>query len=403
MSTPDFKLFTLFALIVACIVLRVSVEKTGYRSPDSADYLEVAQNIVDGKGFYYSTGNTSTPNLSEKLSYFAIWPLGYPLLISAFALIFPTSVFWASKLVNIFFLGLCFLLFRKMNNEKAYLLSLIMCSFTFLEVFSYTWSEAPFVFGILWFVYLVHRFLQDENNNKYILLLFLCSLFLFLIRYIGGISFVILGGISAWFFLRKNLKPALRLFFITILLSSIAGLYLYNNYLQTGYLTGGERFYPDRESLGLFTWYLFVGLFNEFFIIRNYYWRGENPDSLFWFTSIIQIFLITFVYLKYLKEESVTISLKSNLIILYVAMGFIYLIVLTFLRFFSPFEPFDYRLLSPFSICIYTAFFLFLTDANRSANIVGAYKYIILFFVASLILNLPKTYLVETLWNLIPE
>ena len=402
MYSSDLKLIAIFAIVAATIVLRVVVESTGYCTPDSEYYLEAAQNILDGRGFYHSNQypipKVKTP---KNQTYFAVWPLGYPLLIAGFAFFFSISVFWASKLVNIFFLGLCFLLFRKMNRKNAYLLSLTMLSFTFLEVFSYTWSEAPFIFGMLWFAYLLYYYLQNVNNFKCLLLLFSSCLFLFLIRYIGGFSFLILGSICAWFMLQKKYKPAFKLLSILVLLNIIGGLYFYNNYLQTGYLTGGERLFPDRESWGLFIWYLFVGLFNEFFIIRNYYWRGGSPDTLFWITSIFQVLLMVFIYFKYLKEQLTFIYFRNNLATLYVVIGMIYLLILIFIRLFSPFDPFDYRLLSPFSICMYTALFILLINPKLTANITGAYRYIIIFFFVSLILNFPKMYLIEIFRSLI--
>ncbi|WP_026464084.1 hypothetical protein [Adhaeribacter aquaticus] len=402
MSTSDLKLLALFFIIAAVIILRVTVESTGYRDPDSNAFLEVSQNILDGKGFYHSK-TLPIPEIKtlENQTYFAIWPLGYPILISGFAYLLSLPVFWASKVVNIFFLGLCLLLFRKMNREYAYLLTLIMCSFTFMEIFSYTWSEPPFIFCLLWFVYLLYNFMQDENNNKYLILLFISSLLLFFIRYIGGFSFIILGLLSTWFLLKKRFKPALKLLSITILLSTIAGLYLYNNYIQTGYLTGGERFFPDRESTSLFVYYLFVGLFNELFVIRNYYWGNSNPDLLFWVTAIFQFSIMIFIYLRFIKRELTKISSEDNLSILFGIIGFIYLFVLILLRKYSPFDPFDYRLLSPFSICIYTALMLFLINPVRSTTINKSYKFIILFFFSSLILNLPKVYLFEVFRSLI--
>ncbi len=148
MYEPDLKLFSLFTVIAAIIILRVSVERTGYTSPDSLYYLEVAQNILLGKGFYFS-GVNAAPESSGKQTYFAIWPLGYPVLIAGVAFITALPVFWASKVVNLISLGLCFYLFRIMNKERAYLLALPLTSFTFFEVFSFTWSEAPFLLGIL--------------------------------------------------------------------------------------------------------------------------------------------------------------------------------------------------------------------------------------------------------------
>ncbi|WP_146904285.1 hypothetical protein [Adhaeribacter aerolatus] len=401
MSTPDYKLLALFALIAAVIVLRVKIESTGYRSPDSWYYLECAQNILDGNGFYHSN-EYPIPEIKtlENQIYFAVWPVGYPLLIAGFSFLFSLPVFWASKLVNIFFIGLCCLLFRKMNREYAYLLSLGLCSFTFLEIFSYTWSEAPFVFGLLWFGYALFHYLRD-GNNVYLLQLFVSALFLFLIRYIGGFSFLILGCLSLWFLLQRKVNPAFKLLFITALLGIIAGLYFYNNYLQTGFLTGGERLYPDRESIGLFTWFLIVGLFNEFFIIRNYYWRGGVPDALFLVTACFQVLLMAFIYFKYLKGEKISYLPENSLSRLYFVIGFSYLLIIIVVRAFSPFDPFDYRILAPFSICIFTAIILGLVHPDNSNKSKGSFKYISLLFSVSLVLNLPKEFLIETFKGLV--
>ena len=395
MFASDLKLTALFAIITATIILRVSVEQTGYCSPDSRYYLEAAQNIIEGRGFYHSNEypipKIKTP---ENQTYFAVWPIGYSLLIAGFAVIFSLPVFWASKVVNIFFLGLCFLLFRKMHKEKAFLLALMMCSFTFLEVFSYTWSEAPFMFGLLWFGYALYNYLQDQSNTLILFHLLCSALFLFLIRYVGGFSFIIIGGLSGYYWINKKYKATVNLLFIIFILISIAGLYLYNNYLQTGYLTGGERLYPDRESLGLFSWFLFVGLFNEFFIIKNYYWRHE-PAGLFLATALFQLLVMAFIYFRYLKGNKFKFTAKDRLSLSFGLMGIFYLFLLIFIRLFSPFDPFDYRILSPFTLCIYTAIMLYLINDDRATSFNGTYKYIVLLFYVSLILNLPKAYLIN--------
>ena len=403
MFVSDLKLTALFAIITATIILRVSVEQTGYCTPDSRYYLEGAQNIIDGEGFYHSNEypipKIKTP---ENQTYFAVWPIGYSLLIAGFAFIFSLPVFWASKVVNIFFLGLCFLLFRKMNKEKVYLLALIMGSFSFLEVFSYTWSEAPLMFGLLWFVYALYYFLQNEHSTLFLFHLFCSALFLFLIRYVGGFSFFILGGLSGYYWLNKKYNPAINLLFILFILISIAGLYLYNNYLQTGYLTGGERLYPDRESLSLFSWYLFVGLFNEFFIIKNYYWRHE-PVGLFLATALFQLLVMAFIYFRYLKGHKFKFTAKDKLSLSFGLMGIFYLFLLICIRLLSPFDPFDYRILSPFTLCIYTAIMLYLVNDERSKKFNGTHKYIALLFYVSLILNLPKAYLLNYFQNLLQQ
>lgn len=395
MADSDIKLIAIFSIIVASIVLRVSVEQTGYCSPDSVFYLEVAQNIIDGRGPYHSNVYPlPTIKTSENQTYLAVWPIGYPLFIAVAGIIFSIPVFTASKVVNILFLGLCFLQFRNLNQEKGYILALLFCSFTFLEVFSYTWSEGPFLFFILWFVNSLFNYLQNQNKSIYIFYLFFSSLFLFLTRYIGGFSLIVLSILFCLFIFKKEYKPAVHLLTIIYIHSCLLGLYLLINYFQTGYITGGERIYLDRESLGLYSWYLFVGLFNELFIIKNYYWRGE-PITHFFVTALIQFSFLGKIYFSYLKGKVYISTRDLSLELLYTIVGVIYLILLILVRLVSPFDEFDYRLLAPFTLCMYTAILLLIIKLEQSKNIEGIYQYIILLFAFSLLLNLPKAYLIS--------
>lgn len=253
MSESDFKLISLFAIMVACLVLRITVESTGYTSPDSIYYLEVADNLIKGKGLYHSNVYP-IPKIksSENQTYLAVWPFGYPVLIATLAYIFKLPVFWASKIVNFIFLGLCFLLFRKMDKERAYILGLIFCSFTFQEIFSFSWTEGPFNFGILFLGYSLFQFLYKKNSNWLLVQLFISCIFLFLIRYVGGFSFIIIGFLSLWCFIKKEFSAAFRLALVFIMLTLFVSLYLYQNFLHTGFLTGGERLFPYRESAATF-------------------------------------------------------------------------------------------------------------------------------------------------------
>ena len=403
MLRSDLKLVVIFVIIAFTIIIRVLVERTGYCSYDSLYYLQAAQNLLDGKSFYLpeSIPLYKTSILENQLSP-AYWPVGYPLFIAGFAFLFSMPVFWASKAVNIFFLGLCFLLFRKMSKENAYLLSLMMCSFTFLEIFSYTWSEGPFLFGLLWFAYALYHYLDDHYKTTFLLQIFCSSLFLFLIRYVGGFSFIIIGGFSGILLLKKSYAPALKLLYIFLVLSVLAGLYLFNNYLQTGFLFGGEHLNLNRDNLGLFIRVLFSGLFNELFFIRNYYWQGE-PIALFLASALFQFFIMAFIYYRYIKGKKLTFTTNDRLSSLLVWIGFIYLLVIMIIRYSSPVYPIDYRLLSPFTLCVYTAIILYLIQKERTAILRGAYKYILILFSVSLLLNLPKTYFLTYFQNIVRQ
>ena len=403
MRVADYKLLVLFLLITATLLIRVLVEQTGYCSHDSYYYLKAAQNIILGKRYYQSdfliVSHTKTAEINK---YLTTWPAGYSLLIAGFAFVFFLPVFWAAKMVNIFFLGLCFLLFRKIQKDKAYMLGLIFCSFTFLEIFSYTWSEGPFLFGLLWFVFSLSKYLQNYSKTSYLIQLFCSALLLFLIRYIGGFSFIIIASFSGFLFITKKYRPAINLLILFVILSFLAGLYFYNNYLQTGIIIGGGRLDTVQESTGLFLWHLFTGLLNEFSIIRNYYWRGE-PANFYIAAFLFQAIILFLIYYKYLKGTISFSESIDNVGFLFTVTGFTYLVIIVFLRFLSPTFPFDYRILSPFTFCLFTALMLYLIQPEQTAKYKGAYNYIIFLFSASLILNLPKEYLISYFQDLFQQ
>ena len=58
----DIKLIVLFILIVILIFLRSYFNPDGYLSPDSTHYLQMAQNLLNGKGF-------KIPDLSSEKGY----------------------------------------------------------------------------------------------------------------------------------------------------------------------------------------------------------------------------------------------------------------------------------------------------------------------------------------------
>ena len=402
MKSADIKLLVLFLSITATLIIRILVEETGYNSPDSIFYLKAAQNIIDGKN-YYLTHSPELP-LSKTIElnkYLTTWPAGYPFFIAGFAFIFFLPVFWAAKLVNIFFLSLCFLLFRNLQKDKAYILGLIFCSFTFLEVFSYTWSEGPFLFGLLWFVYSLSKYLQNYYKTIYLIQLFSSALLLFLTRYIGGFSFIIIALFSGYLFVKEKYWPAAYLFFTFFIITLLACLYFYNNFLQTGMLAGGGRLDTVKESADLFLWHLVTGLFNELAIIRKYYWRGE-PANLFIGTFLFQIGILFFIYYKYIRENTLILKSTDNIKFLFLLTGFTYLIVIIILRFISPTFPFDYRILSPFTFCLFTALLLYLIQPEQTKNYKGAFHFLIFLFSASLVFNLPKDYLISYFQNLFP-
>ena len=142
-----FWLSIIYLAIVSTIALRTVVESTHYVSIDSEYYLRVSENIVDGSGIVAPDiypFNSAT--LEER---FAKWPLGYPAMIGLVSWVtgFPSLV--SSKITNVLFLGLVFFLLHFWHKKQAWFIALYFCSYSMLEVYSYTWSEGAFLFLIL--------------------------------------------------------------------------------------------------------------------------------------------------------------------------------------------------------------------------------------------------------------
>ena len=132
----------------------------GYISPDSANYLGLAERILSGHGLFVSTdGRTEN---SEVL--FALWPVGYPSLIAFFAWSLGVSTFLASKILNAVLLNLAvFVMYRALGRAGLISAGILLTAGT-LTNYTYTWSEAPFLTALI----ILCLFLAGILNGRYI-------------------------------------------------------------------------------------------------------------------------------------------------------------------------------------------------------------------------------------------
>ncbi|MCC9167333.1 hypothetical protein [Pontibacter harenae] len=399
----DTVLLLLYITVCAAILLRVSVEGTGYTSPDSEYYMEAAQRLKMGEGFYikdlYNLHRQSSTNGKV---YFTAWPIGYPALIYTVSIITTLNVFWASKVVNLIFVGFGFLLMRHINKEHAYLLASIYGAFTIIENYSYTWSEGPFMFGALCFAYLASNIYSNHNRNKSIILLLITAIFLFLIRYIGiyTVGAVALAAIYYWW--NKDYNLSKKHFQVLAALCLFISLYLFRNYYIAGYATGIPRIYKNMESIPEVAVMAMKGLAGEFFIIRRYYFRGV-PDWLFFMTLLFQIVVLWLAIKNVNADKSVIDSFRKNHLSLFCFItAFLYLILLVFLRSISQFDPINARLLSPFTFLMLFGFVNYIAAVPAHCKKFGNIKTLIfIFFLTSLLLNLPKEFLLQKAQQLV--
>jgi hypothetical protein len=371
-------IFILFLGLVVSILLRTEASPGNYTSPDSFFYLQAAENLLTGKGMtapYTYPFDNKTPT-----QYFAIWPIGYPLLIATVGLLIP-NLLWASKVVNLLFLGGIVVLLQKRFGKYGPWAALAFVSYGMMEVFSHTWSEGPFLFFVLAFVFLLEKEDLSQSWRKLTFVL----IALFTLRYAGIIFWGFLFFLTIYRYFILKLKNQKYIWYALSISALYIGAYLGFNYWLSGYLTGKPRIYPGVESLGTFIYYLSRGVLNIFAFARNF-WSFGVQDLLalllFLMQSLIIFFLIKKTKVLYEKIPSVP---------LYVSV--FYLLGMIFLRIIYPYDPFDFRIMSPIIMLLYVyglAHLGQLAEGNQKKKLA-----LLSFLALSWMVNLPNKFLWE--------
>lgn len=397
----DAVLFLLYITLCAAILLRVSVESTGYTSPDSEYYMEAARSLRDGERFYiHDLYGLHTGNASAK-AHFTAWPVGYPTLIYLVSWLSHLDLFWASKLLNLLFIGFGFLLMRHINRQYSYVLASIYGAFTIIEVYSYTWSEGVFIFGCLYLAYLMATIYNGKQSKKAFTLLLGITTFMFVVRYIGIFTVGFLALAAAYYWLRREYAICKKLLLVLLILSISIGAYLARNYYLVGHPTGIERIHTEMESIGEIAVMTIKSVAGEFFLIRRYYFTG-TPDLLTWITIALQLPVIFFIGKVLRSQGSLMEEVRKNTLShCCLLAALLYLALLVLLRSISQFDPINYRLLSPFTFLVLFAAVNYIVAIPAQSKVLVRVKVLIFcFFAASLLLNLPKEYLVSNLLQL---
>ncbi len=388
-----FFLFFIYCCIAAAISLRIHVESTQYTTPDSHFYLYAAKNMLSGNGL-------KTPYLIDypfknesREFYFGFWPAGYPVCISAISLMTGYSPLISSKIVNLLFLGLIFVLLYFWCGTNAWLPALYFMSYSMLQVYSYTWSEGPFLFFLLWLCYLLTS--KSCNSISLIFQVFFCLSCLFLFRYVGFLFYVFLIIYILWSFYKKKKLFGIYLSMGFLLATVFALTYLKLNKIYSGFYFGYDRFeiknYPPIDMVLNIS----KGILNEFFIMKNYFFKGNEPVMFFMILLFLQIFFIILLIYKRRNLKS-PVNLMTYQYVLFFS-GTTYLAGIILLKMLTQFDDFNYRLLAPFSLPIYMSFLISLTDKYHQLYLDRVRFYIIGFMFLSLIMNLPKAYIITKL------
>jgi hypothetical protein len=391
----DLLLLLLYIAYCGAIVLRVNIEGTGYTSPDSEYYLEAARSLRDGEGFVIRDLYGLHRGVVDAKVYFAQWPIGYPTLIATTSLASGLDLFWSSKFVNLLFAGLGFLIMRHISRAYSFILASIYGSFTIIEMYSYSWSECIFIFGCLGLTTWLYKIYKTGNTSIAYVLIIIAG-FMFLTRYIGFFSggLILLFALVTWFEGRRNLSLHLFVGFGLNVLFVLG--YVLFNYYMAGYNTDTQRLTQDMEGPIEVIRMTLKGLTIELFLIKNYYLKGM-PDALTIITFTLQIAITGYIWFLLRKNAIVLDSFKNNTLShIAIVTAVAYLAVLVFLRSISQFDPPNYRLLSPFTFLILFAIVNYVVALPEQATGAKRAKYMLgLFFATSLILNLPKKFLLS--------
>ncbi|MHA6246315.1 hypothetical protein ACXYMU_00135 [Pontibacter sp. CAU 1760] len=400
LKKADLLLLLFFLAYCSAVVLRVSIESTGYTSPDSEYYLEAARSLQEGQGFIIRdlyglhTGQVNAPTP------FTAWPIGYPVLVAAASWVSGLSLFWASKLLNLLVAGAGFLLLRRINRPYAFVLASLYGSFTVLEMHSYTWSEATFMLGCLGFVFLLHRIVMDRQAaGRYTILLSLTLAGMFLVRYIGLFAYGLTACIALYTYRLRLHRLCIGLLAATAAASMVAASHLLYNYVRIGHFTGISRIHHDMETPLQVVWMTIKGIAIELFVIRKYYLQGM-PDVLTIAAAGLQLAVIGSIWWLLHKQRSAVLAAfkQNSLSHMAILTAVAYLVMLVVLRSISQFDPPNYRLLSPFTYLVLFALVNYIVSLPDEIGRVKEAKYILfLFFVGSLLWNLPKIYLLSLL------
>ncbi|MCC9167334.1 hypothetical protein [Pontibacter harenae] len=213
-------------------------------------------------------------------------------------------------------------------------------------------------------------------------------------RYIGAFSFGVVAFLSLFFFFNGKKEAAVALAVAFTLLCATAAIYLSINLYLSGHITGFDRLAAERETFADFIQMFSEGLLNELLIIRKF---RDQGDLLFAATSCVQAIVIITVIALLRRHYSFWEQLKNNSFsCICISISILYLISILILRSISHFDNLDYRLLAPFSSLVILGIvnmIISLPDIYKSTTCA---KLIIFgFFLLSLLLNLPKQYLLE--------
>lgn len=343
--------------IAALVLARAILANDGYLTPDSMSYLALVQNLNQGHGFWVANEGY----FPAGPEYFATWPVGYPLAIHFISMLAGLSPFMASKIVSMLAVTSCTGMVAASFGRTGAVAALPIAFAANLEIFSYSWSEVPFVFFLVSAAILFADLIGRPERKAFFraILLAASCIGLFLCRYVGAFAISLIAVAALLAVWRRAYAMAI---FNGLLLLGVAAFiwsYLAHNATLTGFSTGMPRT-PAMDSpghrLGMLAaalWHAAILPIAEF--VPGY---GEAAPRFgagaFWLAALIEFAglaaLVAIVRSRY--GHPLRVIWIDSLALSFLVVGALYLGAIITLRWLNQFDPYSFRLLGPGTLLI---------------------------------------------------
>ncbi|MFO7535133.1 MAG: hypothetical protein R6X19_05530 [Kiritimatiellia bacterium] len=340
----DLGLVLVFVLVAGAITGLSYFDSEGCLFEDSTQYLKLAQSLVDGKGWVTTPCNFES---DEGGAFFAVWPVGYPVMIALVSLLTGLSVFSASKAVSVILVALLILILRRSFGAAAVVCACTLMFAPFLEIFSFTMSEVPFVFGLVWFCVSLHAFMKRPGAPR--ALIIVASAFLvFSVRYIGIFTIGVCGLLALYYLGRREYRVMALVLVAVVLGVFLMGAYLFNNYRETGYITGMPRapsFEPWQDKLAALAGTLLFML--NPMVLKTLGEINRLYAVLFAGTFLFQVALVFYFRIRtraWRRAQGPPVDELESILFL---VGAVHWAAVIFLHWTSNIDLFNYRLFAP--------------------------------------------------------
>ncbi len=348
-------LFLVFVFVFVCVGIYSAAYKNGiFITADSAGYLREAANLRAGNGFSYD-------GLAGYSSWFANWPILYPVMIAAIMLVSGLDAYLSSKIVTAILVLAIIVVLRIRFGKKAWLYSVALLNLGFVQLSYYTWSEIPFILFLMLFAFklgdIVGAVGEDTVSKTDYVLLGLWGVLTFLTRYFGIYIWIVVGGYIV-ILLFKRIKSKEKVYFwtgikltITAFVSGTLSLgYMFLNKIMNGMPSGVSRgaWWDDYKILTVdLINSLITEVFNVFHVdcseILGIF--GIWPKVIF---AVIILGTVVFLVIRGLCKTGGLFTSWGALLIL----GGSYYLIFTVIRYFSSMDTFYFRFFEPASFII---------------------------------------------------